>query len=283
MSIDGTSTRHIIDRLRYDQELYQFKCPRIAVSGSGASTYSHISYYDNHSRALKYSRFYGTTNEISYSAADNNIIAGTQAQDTTDVGAHNDIALDSAGRPVIAYYDTGNSTLRVTRASSATPAAGPAAWHDQAVLPANSYVGQYVSVRLDSTNRIHITAYKISTGDLLYYSAPEPSTVSEDYVFDIVGQAVDVDGNMGAHASMDLLGDVPVVGYVDSSNAGTFRGLKFAFLEGTVWEHGTVPLLNTVKAEAVSAAANNAASNTEYDFGLGFHSSNYRYARMRKE
>ena len=314
-----------VERFSDDQRLWQFLNPRLVVTGNDGSTDIHISYYDNYSKALKYAHFSDdgtdifnlTFNATENAATDNkeyvydnpgnfdqNIISGDvgapgdAGDDGSDVGIYSDITVDGAGRPVIVYYDTANATLRLTRATTVDPInhISGADWVDQNVIGDLSYIGKYPSVRIDPDGRIHITAYKISTGDLIYYSAPDPGA-GFTYTFDVT-DVIDSDGNMGAFADLDLYHDPvngiygdaddiyrPVVGYLDSSNVGTFSGLKFAYMrDNGTWEHGTVPLLNTVddlRISAVGKAEDLGAVN--YSMSIGFHSSNYRYVRMRLE
>ena len=77
----------------------------------------------------------------------------------------------------------------------------------------------------------------------------------------------------------------PVIGYLNSSNVGTFQGLKFATLrDDGNWEHGTVPLLNAIEDERISAIGKPENLNaTNYSMALGFHSSSYRYVWLRPE
>ena len=327
-SVNGVRLEEI-ERFYEDQRLWQFLNPRIVADGSDGATDIHVSYYDAYSKALKYAHFYdngtniynltfatglsGTadsgTNNKEYlrdniGFFDQNIIAGDApapgdvGDDGSNVGLDSDITVDNAGRPVIVYYDTANATLRLTRADTADPINHGAVggdWVDQAVLANFSYVGKYPSVRVDPDGRIHITAYKVSTGDLMYYSAPDPGA-SVAYSFD-TSQSVDADGNMGAFADMDLFHDPmdgiygngndvyrPVIGYLNSSNVGTFQGLKFAYRrdDGT-WEHGTVPLLNGIEGERVSTVGRPSGIGANYSMAVGFHSSSYRYVWMRPE
>jgi len=323
-----------IERFTDNQQLYQFKNPKLAVRGDNTiGTDIHISYYDAASKALKYAHLFddgsdiynltfvstqdGNTDNKQYlydntAFQDTNILAGDAATSgSTDMGMYSDITLDSAGRPVIAYYDTEHATLRMIRATTATPTNYPGDWVDQAILSNYSYVGKYPSIQLDSDDRVHISAYKISTGDLMYYSAPDPGA-GNSYIFDTFTN-VDSTGNVGAYSALELLYDTsdtnfdllgvsdntnnrPVIGYMDSAYVGTFSGMKFAYLrDDGEWEHGTVPLLNVVENAPLSAVAkpadlltvpavpNQYADDVNYLMAIGFHSSRYRYARLRPE
>ncbi len=322
-----------VEALVQDQQLYQFKNPKIAVTGDDTGTDIHISYYDTFSNALKYAHFLdngtniynltfdstpsGSTDDNRYinnnsALYDTNILAGDSlSTGNSDAGEFSDITVDSAGRPVIVYYDTEHATLRVIRATTANPTNYPGDWVDQAVLADYSYVGKYPSIRIDPDDRVHITAYKVSTGDLMYYSAPDPGA-GQPFVFDTFTN-VDSTGNVGGRTDLDLLYDNsntgfdllgvsdntvyrPVLGYLDSSYVGTFSGLKFAYLrDDGSWEHGTVPLLNSVEGSPISTVAkptdlltvpgtpNHYADDVNYMMAIGFHSSNYRYARLRPE
>ena len=200
-----------IERFSDDEKLWQFKNPRVFARGDSTDTDIHVAYYDAHSKALKYAHFWDNGTNIynfTWVAEDNastdnpeylysdwdgggtlidtNILAGDAGapgdvgDNGSDMGLFSDITVDLAGRPVVVYYDTGNATLRLTQATSADPVNHGSTggdWVDQEVLSNFSYVGKYPSVRIDPNGRIHITAYKVSTGDLMYYSAPKPEAV----------------------------------------------------------------------------------------------------------
>ncbi len=317
-----------IERFYEEERLWQYQNPRVFATGGDGATDIHVSYYDNYSKALKYAHFYdngsiynitfvttlsgnagsGTNNQeylrdnTGYFSGveDRNIIVGTESStDSSDYGLYSDITVDNSGNPVIVYYDTGNSTLRLIRATTNNPTSHSATggdWVDQAVLSNNSYVGKYPSVRIDPNGRIHITAYKVSSGDLMYYSAPDPGT-GNVYSFDTF-ESVDTDGNMGAYADMDLFHDPvdgtygngddvyrPVIGYLNSSNVGTFQGLKFAILrDDGEWEHGTVPLLDTIEDKRISAVGKPVnLGGVNYSMAIGYQSGTYNYVWLRQE
>ena len=158
----------------YDEMLFQFRNPRIAVRSATNDVY--VSYYDYFSKCLKYSRAlngvssYVTSNHM---ADQLTVVDGIDDFNTTptnpDVGVWSDIQIDDIGgtdttdwRPVIAYYDTTNKALKVARGNSKQPS-GTAQWTKQTV-PLSSNIGEYVSMKIDASGNLHIAAYKNSTG-----------------------------------------------------------------------------------------------------------------------
>ena len=297
----STNRLEEVERFSEDKKLWQFQNPRMFVNGD----IIHISYYDSHSNALKYARFsddgtsiYNLTFSNAQNTASNNreyiyengkwdenIVDGTEpSTDPSDVGEYSDITVDKDGKPVIVYYDTKNSALKLAYATGETPPTDHSAeWTTHNITNPSSYIGKYPSVRVDSENTAHVTAYKVSTGDLMYFQV-QLSTGSVEKT-----EIVDSVGNVGAQADLDLLTigtqDIPVVGYLNSSNVGTFQGLKYALREGEDdWEQGTVPLFHVVDGERISTAAwPKSNGDRNYDMAIGFHSNEYRYVQLRPE
>ncbi len=251
----------------YDEMLFQFRNPRIAVRSATNDVY--VSYYDYFSKCLKYSRsLNGASSYVtsSHMADQLTVVDGVDDFNTTptnpDVGVWSDIQIDDIGgtdttdwRPVIAYYDTTNKVLKVARGTSKQPS-GTAQWTKQTV-PLSSNIGEYVSMRIDSSGNLHIAAYKNSTGDLYYiYAANVDGTAGGGYTFSAPVR-VDSDGAVGTYCDIALDGTVPMISYA-TGDVGTYEGLKYAYVatgdgqSASDWEYMVVPVDSVVSASRTS-------------------------------
>jgi hypothetical protein len=80
----------------------------------------------------------------------------------------------------------------------------------------------------------------------------------------------------------------PVISYLDSSWVGTFRGLKIARKEGSNWEYGVVPVDTAVEDGRLSTVGSLfqdqiTTDADDYEIGVGFHSTNFEFVRLRPE
>jgi len=172
----------------------------------------HIAYYDGNLKALRYARWTGAswalelvdwTNDvgrfaslaldagdrprIAYLDYDNNDLRyaysdGTQwYRETVDGGSPNDdavgkyasLALDSAGRPHIAYYDESFGTLKYARWDGSQ-------WVIETITDpdGSSDYGVGCSLHLDALDLPHIAYYDNANADLKYAALPEPATLA---------------------------------------------------------------------------------------------------------
>ena len=309
-----------IDPLESDQLVWQFLNPRIAVRGSGNDTDIYISYYDDYSKALKFAHYFDDGNDLynyTFSASDTgnndrsdyvgeyneapvdvNIIAGTvSASDSDDQGYWSDIAVDKNGYPVIVYYDTGTSTLKLMRAVSADPIPDDTGsdgipdaytndWTSQTIDTTGSYIGSYCAIAIDPTSGdVHIAAYQTSSGNLVYYYAP--GTDSGNYTF--TKTVIDDEGNRGVWLDISLLDGEPVISYLDYSRIGTLNGLMVARLNSdSEWEYSRVPASNPVgnsrlSVEGLPSTATGLSDADDYEIMAAFESTYYQYVRLRPE
>lgn len=180
-----------------------------------------------------------------------------------DAGLWSSIQVDCIGgsdatavRPVIMYYDTTSSTLKIARGNNAQPS-GTAQWTKSNVFraddPNRTDVGYYVTMKLDTAGDIHAVAYRISTGDLIYLHAANVDGTGT-YVFDY-SEIVDSNGAVGSWCDIDLVGTTPYISYLTAGGIGTFQGLKFAYKTAQGWEYGVVAANSIVKDGRTSIVA----------------------------
>jgi hypothetical protein len=125
------------------------------------------------------------------------------------VGQYASIALDSANKVHIAYYDATDGYLK-----HITDAAG--SWGLPEPVDTNGDVGRNASIAVDSSDQVHIAYYDATNGDLKYATNASglwmPTTV-------------DSSGDVGQHTSIAFEGANKVhIGYYDVSNTA----LKYA-------------------------------------------------------
>jgi hypothetical protein len=280
----------VIDAL--DDQLYQYRNPRIAVKDGGANeTIIYVSYYDSDAgtTALKFGSFlYDRSGGNNLSA----YIANTVVDNTADVGLWSDIGIDDDGVPFIVYYDTTNSTLKIARADDDTTD-GTVTWDIADVDSSNSYFGEYVSVAVDdSDGTVHLACYRNASGDLYYYTAPHVATGTD---FTFTGTAVDTNGAVGAWSEIAEFGGEPFISYINTSQAGTQEGLKYAYYDGSQWEYGTVPVSVTVQSVRTGIVGNPLGidwpgptpaavpADEDYTVTVSYGSGSYYFARLRPE
>lgn len=290
----------------YDEMLYQFRNPRISVLGNGAANDMYVSYYDYWARALKYSRIInGAATFVSL----NNMMNGNTVVDGEDdfnndpsdsgddVGFWSDIQIDNIGGtdatgthvPVIVYYDTTNHNLKIARGKSSEPV-GTGGWNIE-VIPNSNYVGQYVSMKMDSSGNLHISAFRNSTGDLIYiYVANINGVGSYDFATTpppVV--VVDAEGSVGPWTDLALDGsDSPIISYLNLSAAGTFDGLKYAYVRSgngqasDDWEAMVVPADSSVASKR-SGIVYSGNSNWDGSVALSYGSSNFEIVYIKNQ
>jgi hypothetical protein len=170
----------------------------------------------------------------------------TDRDTAVDAGQYSAIDLDSRGYPVIAYMDstTSNFKLKIAYATKSIPVAG-ADWKMQELTAtqAGDYAGEFVTMRIDSTDRIHIAFHRSSTNELIYLRGVRNG--DNGYTFADSPVVVDNSGAVGRWADISL--DVnrnPWISYQDNSKAqsGAYDGVKIAYLpdagmgDGTLWK-----------------------------------------------
>jgi hypothetical protein len=170
----------------------------IALTSANAPV---ISYYDHTNARLKYARWTGSAWEIS-------IVANI-------VGRFTSLALVD-NSPRISLYDFGLGQLRYAFPTTT-------GWQVSSAIDQAADVGSYVSMKLDSSQRAHISYYDDVLDDLWY--ARWNGSAWDLWKIDHVGA-------VGRYTSLalDSAGN-PRISYYDDSNSR----LKFAAYNGGVW------------------------------------------------
>jgi hypothetical protein len=265
-----------------DEYLYQFQNPKI-INLDG---YSYVVYYDSWAQALKYGVVTGNTETF---VADQNptnganVVAGIDDFDSNpsdsgdDVGLYSAIGLDpDDSRIVTVFYNSTEKRLQLARGAQTHGVGAPAInntnngdWTIQDVTVLNGYIGSYVNMAIDpTTGDLHIVAYRVSNGDLVYIHAADVDGAATNYVFD-APVVIDSVGNVGKHVDITLLGSTPYISYL-GGDVGTFDGVKFAYYTGAGapgdwddaadWEYGIVPSDSVVEDRRTSVEASTVAS-----------------------
>jgi hypothetical protein len=285
----------------FDEQLYQFQNPRIVISNEGTNQ-RYIAYYDAWAKAVKYS--VATGNTETFTTENGNmtnqatVVDGIDDFDDDpsdsgdDVGQYLDIQIDpDDGVPVIVYYDTTNKTLKIARGQNAQPN-GSAQWNVDFVLPANSFSGQYVTMKVDDDvasptyGDLFIAYYKVSTGDLMFIRAADVDGTGAgvQYSFD-APVTVDSEGAVGPWADIFLVDGNPVISYINATQVGTFSGLKVArytgdgssWIDAADWEYEIVPAATAVFNKRTNIVGLDAPDVTadNWDIAVGYASATF--------
>ena len=150
---------------------------------------------------------------------------------TANVGGRNAIAVDSAGRPHIAYQDTINFDLKYARKTAS------GTWRIETV-DTSGIVGFGLALALDASDNPHISYYRsattVDTGDLKYAKGACPDPPSEaacSWAKQTVHAGIH-SPNAAGNTSIALDGaGTPNISYFDH----TLGRLKWARWEGTSW------------------------------------------------
>jgi hypothetical protein len=289
-----------------DEQLYQFQNPRIAYDPVNDRNY--VSYYDAYSRTLKYAITDGTTETFTTSngnlTSGNTVVDGledTGAPPTStgdDVGLWSSIQLDTSGGadatapiPVIMYYDSTNSTLKIARGNNSAPG-NSTEWTVAEVFraddPYRGTAGYYVDMKLDASGNVHAVAYRVSTGDLLYITATNVDGGGGGYTFSY-SEIVDSEGAVGSWADLDLVGSTPYISYLSGNGIGTFAGLKMAYFDTVAgaWEHSVVATDSIVESMRTSIIARPSSgawvTSTKGKVAIGYGGGTYNLVILEDE
>jgi hypothetical protein len=223
----------------------------------------HVSSYDSVNRRLQYynsDRL--TTNGIAIDGnGATNGIDGTGA--SNDAGRYSAIDYDGTG-PIIAYYDTQNSTLRLAYASVQNPAANN--WTRRNVMETTdtwySGSGEYVSMKVTSNGNIHLAFYNNKEQTVVYAFATSRTATFTSYAVDR-----GIKGGTWTDISVDGNGN-PMIVYGETARMGNYDGARMAYRSsgnngiqfGTpgnmnAWEAVTMPSDSKVKNDRLNIEA----------------------------
>jgi len=137
------------------------------------------------------------------------------------------LALDGSNRPVVVYADVDTGTLRLARASSATPTAA-SDWRVQKVLPAGDAntgrAADYFAAQFDSAGYLHIV-FRNTKGQICYVKSTNANAGASAYTF---GKSVVIAEN-GSRVELTLDGTTPYVAYLSKTNA--YDGIQIAYYD----------------------------------------------------
>lgn len=186
--------------------------------------------------------YQGNMNVVGGNAVRNINNFNPASNQSSSAGSSADMDVDSNGRPVIAYLDSTNSTLRVARfntGSTVDLANMKLAANWTRTVVSNTTCSGEVSMRIDGANNIHIL-YQDQDGNLCYtfgipngnsYTFKDPETVDTTGTMSygsISIKAVTVNGTTTY---------TPVASYLNKS--GTAQGLKYAYRTSAPTANGT--------------------------------------------
>ena len=145
---------------------------------------------------------------------------GSSWQIETVGGEYTSLALDSSDKAHISYYDAANADLKYTRYDGST-------WQTETVDDGGS-VGEYTSLALDPSGMAHISYYDAANADLKYTRYDGSTWQTE---------TVDSGGSVGEYTSLALdSSDRPNISYYDRTN----EEIKYAWYDGISWHTETV-------------------------------------------
>lgn len=152
-------------------------------------------------------------------------ISGTPSSNAA-ASKYFDMKVTSDYHIILVYYDENSSTLKLRYSKEPVTGSTPTTqfeWKDSTVV-FPEYVGNYVSMDLDSTNGIHISAFDATDGNLVYmylssYDSTGLSKVTVDQASS-VGNWTQVKVNSS---------NVPYIAYYNSTETGSRDSIKLAY------------------------------------------------------
>ena len=239
--------------------------PKIAVSGTTASTKIFIGYYDSNNAAKPVKVRYGTIgnnnlfNDDSLTSWYGNVSDNNNHYDyyqtvadkdsTHKGGEYTAVGFVPSGMGgatsdvgVVAWYDAENSCLVYSYCEN--PANGTKnTWQNNAIVLDSDYAGWYVDMAVDAGGGIHIAYYTTGSGDLKYAYLPRyNSTLADANVVTVdsylsTGTQISINTrNDGTAASPNY---VPYISYYNGSLDQTKNSVRVAWRTSSTVQNGT--------------------------------------------
>jgi len=179
-----------------------------------------------------------------------------------DASKYLDLGVTPGNIVVIVYYNMTNGELRLTYSNGpidGTDITPNQTWTTTPLGTFPSYVGPDVSMVIDSTGGIHISAYDTGDSDLMYMYLPAYN--STDLKVFRVDQAFSVGNWTKIKVKEDAGSKIPYIAYYNSSETGSRDSIKIAYANYSVdhadfdtnidgdgyvlgtWEYMTVPAI----------------------------------------
>ena len=154
----------------------------------------------------------------------------------TSASNHFSFDVSGMGRVVIVYYDEtlGRLVMRVSETSifGDNPCASRFFETSPIVFP--DYIGSYVSMCLDSTGAVHISALDTSDSDLVYIYVKNFSGTEYKVV------RVDQASAVGNWTQIKVKDEVPYIAYYNATEAGGRESIKLAYANSGITSISTV-------------------------------------------
>ncbi|OJF76449.1 MAG: hypothetical protein BKP49_07060 [Treponema sp. CETP13] len=255
----------------------RYQNPQMVVTGNANSTAQvYMAYYDANTtnKNIIFRDFrVGTssmTNTLNYDTTDyvtrysNLSEENTSGRQTAVSSASKYFAMvvASDSTVIIVYYDQSAGKLKLAYSTSPVDGSAPTTnqgWTTSSLLNFPDYVGQYVSMTIDSSDNLHIAAYDANDGDLRYMRVEDYKTATAPSFDCTVDQA----GSVGNWTQIKLnSSDIPYIAYYNSTETGSHDAIKLAYAnsatvtEGGVddndyttgaWEYMTVPSITAAQ------------------------------------
>ena len=197
----------------------------------------------------------------------------------TSASPYFDIGVLSDGRVVVVYFDESVGKLKLRYSNAPVTGDDPTAvvaWTDSSIEFPN-YVGQYVSMDIDSSNGIHIAAFDSNNGDLKYfyldsYNATTLKTALVDAAFSV-----------GQWTQIKVHNNKPYIAYYNNSEAGQRSAIKLAVAKDNVGTVMTVPTLTPAQGGTPKFKKVNLGFDTDGRPVVGYLGSNIEFGKWLDE
>jgi hypothetical protein len=259
-SDNGTNNALTLEGVNYggSLQLGRFQYPKLIAKGNSRTDHAKIFmlYYDANTatndlifrnfqigtnagtRSIRLSTIGTATDGVAYSQRTNLVENDNGAgRITAASNASNHFAFDVTGsaatgyRVVMVYYNESDGRLYLRYSNNLLDCAkptDPVAWTTSPVVfPA--YVGNYVSMKIDSLGGIHISALDTSDSDLAYFYLPAYNSSSAALKHVTVDASFSV-GNWTQIKLREVSGEIiPYIAYYNSSETGSRDSIKLAY------------------------------------------------------